>query len=150
MVADVALRENLRWHANPNLPIELYIWKLMQSLGWYIVRFDMWILNAGINFLCRMRKDQKQRKTRWPVKNISFKTAKEIEESVFEMKTAHIWHGKPVLNLWTNICDILFTVQYLFIEILITSFFYIYFQGNKISYSINSISFIELCLGFSF
>lgn len=144
MVADVTLRENSRWHANPNLPMKLYICKLMQSLGWWNVRFDMWVLNAGFNFLCRMRKDQKQRRTRWPVKNNSFKTAKEIAENVFKMKTAHIWHGKPVLNLWTNICDILFTVQYLFIEILITSFFFIYFQGNKIFYSINGVSFIEL------
>lgn len=37
-----------------------------------------------------MRKDQKQRRTRGPVKNNSFKIAKEIAESVFEMKTAHI------------------------------------------------------------
>lgn len=117
----------------------------MQSLGWWIVRFDIWILNAEFDFLCRMRKDQKQRRTRWPVKNNSFKIAIEIAGSVFKMKTAHTWHGKPVLNLWKNICDILFTLQYLFIEILITPFFYIYFQGNKIFYSIYSVSFM---LGF--
>lgn len=131
MVADVALRENSRWHANPNLPMKLYICKLMQSLGWWNVRFDMWILNAGFNFLCRMRKDQKQRRTRWPVKNNSFKITIEIAGSVFKMKTAHIWHRKPVLILWTNICDILFTVQYMFIEILITSFFLYIFKGIK-------------------
>lgn len=117
----------------------------MQSLGWWIVRFDIWILNAGFDFLCRMRKDQKQRRTRWPVKNNSFKIAIENRRKCLQNENSSHLTWKASVEF---VKKYLWYIIYFTISVYRNSnhtFFNIYFQGNKIFYSIYSVSFM---LGF--